>query len=95
MRWRSCRHCPDEWPIWSARSARSRPARASWRSEQARLRENLAAVPPGAILRAAISGRLGASEDELTELASRLSTLRADQERTAAERRAFIRSLKI
>ena len=64
-------------------------------SEQARLRENLAAVPPGSDLARRYLGRLGASEDELTELASRLSTLRADQERTAAERRAFIRSLKI
>ena len=78
-----------------ARSSRSRPARRELASEQARLRENLAAVPPGSDLARRYLGRLGASEDELTELASRLGTLRADQERTAAERRAFIRSLKI
>ena len=63
--------------------------------EQARLRENLAAVPPESDLARRYLGRLGASEDELAVLASRLTALRADQEHAAAERRAFVRSLKI
>lgn len=63
--------------------------------EQARLRENLGAVPQESDLARRYLGRLGASEDELAELAGRLAALRADQERAAAERRAFIRSLQI
>jgi hypothetical protein len=63
--------------------------------EQARLRENLAAVPRESDLAKRYLERLGASEDELAELAKRLTKLRADQERAAQERRAFIRALKV
>ena len=75
--------------------AEARPAGTSWRSEQARLRENLAAVPPESDLARRYLGGLAASEDELAALATRLAGLRAELERAAQARAAFVRSLRL
>ncbi|MEK0083479.1 hypothetical protein [Benzoatithermus flavus] len=63
--------------------------------EQERLRANLAAVPRGSDLAKRYLDRLGASEDEIAKLGQELDRLRAAREQAAAERLAFIRSLRI
>jgi hypothetical protein len=63
--------------------------------EQERLRANLEAVPPGSDLAKRYLDRLGASEDEIGRLAEELDQLRSAREQAAAERLAFVRSLRI
>jgi hypothetical protein len=69
--------------------------RAEGIGEQERLRANLVAVPRDSDLARRYLDRLAASEDELAAIARRLEGLRADRERAAAERLAFIRSLRV
>ncbi|HEX6012096.1 MAG TPA: hypothetical protein VFY87_09915 [Geminicoccaceae bacterium] len=74
---------------------REAAAREERVAEQERLRANLEAVPPDSDLARRYLDRLAASEDELAANADRLEELRADRERAAAERLAFIRSLRV
>lgn len=64
-------------------------------AEQERLRANLVAVPPESDLARRYLDRLAASEDELVELGHRLDGLRGERDRAEAERRAFIRTLRL
>jgi hypothetical protein len=63
--------------------------------EQERLRANLAAVPRDSDLARRYLDRLAASEDGLAGIARRLEELRAERERAAAERLAYLRSLRV
>ena len=63
--------------------------------DQARLRENLAAVPAESDLARRYLGGLAASEDELTALVTRLAGLRAELEQAVQARAAFVRSLRV
>lgn len=63
--------------------------------EQARLRANLQAVPPGSDLAKRYLERLGGSEDEIAATGQELARLRAERERAVAERLAFIRGLRV
>ncbi len=62
---------------------------------QARLRENLRAVPPDSDFARRLLAELTASEDELGALDQRLADLRAELGRAADDRMAFVRSLRI
>jgi hypothetical protein len=63
--------------------------------DQARLRENLGAVPPESDLARRLLAELATSEDELGALGARIAELRADLERASAARLAYARSLRI
>ncbi len=63
--------------------------------DQARLRANLEAVPRDSDLAKRYLAQLGSSEDELAMFGNRLTVLRADRQRAADERLAFIRSIRI
>ena len=63
--------------------------------DQARLRENLAAVPAESDLARRYLGGLAASEDELTALVTRLAGLRVELEQAVQARAAFVRSLRV
>jgi hypothetical protein len=69
--------------------------RAERVGEQERLRANLVAVPRDSDLARRYLDRLAASEDELAAVARRIEELRAERERAAAERLAFVRSLRV
>lgn len=62
--------------------------------DQARLRENLAAVPVESDLARRYLGALAASEDELTVIGARVTGLRAELESATAVRAEFVRSLR-
>lgn len=63
--------------------------------DQARLRANLEAVPRGGDLAARFLAQLAASEDELTKLGRDQAALRTELEQAAADRAAFIRTIKL
>jgi hypothetical protein len=63
--------------------------------DQARLRENLAAVPVESDLARRYLAGLATSEDELTGLAARLTGLRAELEQATRARTEFVRTLRV
>lgn len=63
--------------------------------DQARIRENLAAVPPESDLARRYLAGLAASEDELEVLATRLAGLQATREQALRDRADFVRGLEI